>query len=97
MLPEFEDRNELEHWCVTVGLEVSSQSRELPPFVHKFSHYDLQINPLLVSVENMSVGRIAETDELHFYTNQQLSEIGLPAPISKLLESLEFIHEEQSQ
>jgi len=96
-VPEFEDRKELENWCNTVGLVVSSTGRELQSFVHKFSHYDLQINPLLVSVENVSKGRIAETDELHFYTYRQLREIGLPAPISKLLESLELVHEEQTQ
>ncbi|ACV25629.1 A/G-specific adenine glycosylase [Kangiella koreensis] len=68
---------------------------QLDPFVHKFSHYDLQVQPLLLSskadkalVEKKSHPSIMEPAQADWFSQNQLSEIGLPTPVSKLLSKL---------
>ncbi len=73
----------------------SGDLQTLEPFVHKFSHYDLQVQPLLVTskadkalVEKNSHTSIMEPAQADWFSLNQLSEIGLPTPVSKLLMKL---------
>ncbi|NVK22319.1 MAG: A/G-specific adenine glycosylase [Kangiellaceae bacterium] len=65
-------------------------SHELEPILHKFSHYDLHIQPLLVDNSphiNNSL-QINESNNNDWFELQRLADIGLPAPVSKLLQQL---------
>jgi len=69
--------------------------QQLEAFVHKFSHYDLKVQPLILGsqaekalVEKNSHPSIMEPAQADWFSQSQLSEIGLPTPVSKLLSKL---------
>ena len=59
----------------------------LPTINHTFSHYRLRIHPLLWR-DARSRDAIGDTADLRWQSHDALTEIGLPAPIRKLLERL---------
>lgn len=59
----------------------------LAPVAHAFSHYRLNIRPLLWD-DCTQKARIADNDAQRWVARTQLSEYGLPAPIKKILMSL---------
>lgn len=67
---------------------------KLTPILHKFSHYDLNIIPLLIpsasplKVNKMPNISIMEPDSSHWYRLDKPMEIGLPAPVQTLLNKL---------
>lgn len=60
---------------------------ELQEFQHTFSHYHLMIKPFLWR-ELRAKHRIAEDDSSRWHPLSDLNSVGLPAPVKKLLESL---------
>lgn len=75
------------------SLTIEDSSRcELPLFRHTFSHYHLDISPVEYSAKVKSSG-ISETDRWLWYpidqnTKAGITEIGLAAPIKKILKQL---------
>ena len=61
-------------------------SETLKPFRHTFSHYHLDIQPILLQMGKIQVG-INEPDKAWFNA-EQLSTLGLAAPVKKLLNQL---------
>jgi len=61
---------------------------ELGRFVHTFSHYRLNVMPLLFDGA-VRGSRIADDPDHGWYLRAQWSALGLPAPVRKLLETLE--------
>ncbi|MBO9664937.1 A/G-specific adenine glycosylase [Dokdonella sp.] len=59
----------------------------LAPFVHVFSHYTLEITPLLLE-HAQPVARVADADDRAWYAPAELAGVGLPAPVRKLLDTL---------
>ena len=57
------------------------------PFRHTFSHYHLDITPVKAFVSESS-NRIGENDRWHWFQPDQPSELGLAAPVTKLLKKL---------
>jgi A/G-specific adenine glycosylase len=57
----------------------------LPPFVHTFSHYRLDITPLTARV---GARRVADDDAQRWLAPHDAAQLGLPAPVRKLIESL---------
>ena len=63
-----------------------TRSRALTTFTHTFSHYRLQITPLLA--EGVAPNRmLADAPDLEWYGSDQWPALGLPAPVRRLLES----------
>lgn len=60
----------------------------LDRFVHTFSHYHLQVTPLLFTGTPIA-NRVADDPDRDWYSHGQFSMLGLPAPVRKLLETLE--------
>ncbi len=60
----------------------------LTPFVHTFSHYHLQVVPLLLE-RAISTGRVADVEGRGWYAPGDLATLGLPAPVRRLLETLQ--------
>ena len=62
-------------------------TQALTPFVHVFSHYRLQIQPLLFDGAT-AAHAIADNADLRWCTVSELSALGLPAPVRSLLMAL---------
>ena len=63
--------------------------RDLPRFTHTFSHYRLDITPIACDVERAT--RIAEVSDSRWLLPEEAAQLGLPAPVRKLIE--EFARE----
>ena len=85
--PQLDDRGELEQLLQQNGWQLRQQ-QELEPLRHTFSHFHLDIQPLLVRVQPTS--GVAEAGQL-WYNLRQPTRLGLAAPVSKLLERVERI------
>jgi A/G-specific adenine glycosylase len=58
--------------------------RHLPGFTHTFSHYKLDITPIACDVERSA--RIADVSESRWLLPEEAAQLGLPAPVRKLIE-----------
>lgn len=86
-LPEATDEARLRH-LVRGQIEASFRCESLPSFHHSFSHYRLEITPLLAHEVKARVG-IAETDDgWRWVPEDAWSSLGLPAPVRRLLTAL---------
>ena len=75
-------------WCEqTLGHELASEAT-LSGFRHTFSHFHLDITPLRLSLGPASSGTVAERPNQHWYPLAVALQLGLPAPIRRLLDSL---------
>ncbi|WP_092405614.1 A/G-specific adenine glycosylase [Dokdonella immobilis] len=59
----------------------------LPEFAHAFSHYKLKVTPMLLQIETPEP-KIADNPDRDWFASHELAELGLPAPVRKLLASL---------
>jgi A/G-specific adenine glycosylase len=69
-------------WATKIGAP-----QALPPIAHTFSHYRLQIKPLLWQ-DCQARAQINDNGDMHWVSTEQLERLGLPAPIKKLIGSL---------
>jgi A/G-specific adenine glycosylase len=58
----------------------------LASFVHVFSHYRLDITPLLARAK--ALPQVADRDDLRWCSADEFLQLGLPAPVRRLLQSL---------
>lgn len=65
-----------------------TRQKKLKPMQHTFSHFHLQITPLLAQI-SLNTARIMEPGRTLWYNNKQPQNIGLAAPVARLLETLE--------
>jgi A/G-specific adenine glycosylase len=59
----------------------------LANFVHGFSHYRLAVTPLLLRVN--AANAVADDEHSRWLSLAQAAKLGLPAPVRKLIASLE--------
>jgi len=86
-LPECEPRARVKAWVRReLGLEVE-ESRKLPPLRHSFSHFHLEIQPLLATTRPAAEG-VMEAGATVWYNSRQPDARGLAAPVVKLLQRL---------
>ncbi|MYH34629.1 MAG: A/G-specific adenine glycosylase [Gammaproteobacteria bacterium] len=85
-LPTLGDVESIADWCGRV-LGCSPRGHaELAPVRHGFSHFELEIRPIHLPVSIPS-GEIQEGDQWRWHDGTQ--DLGMPAPIRRLVESLE--------
>jgi A/G-specific adenine glycosylase len=85
--PELEDKTAAEDWCLDhFGSPPESVTR-WPAFRHTFSHYHLDIEPLLLQLSSAPEAVMADDRQL-WYNVRQPPEIGLAAPVVGLLQQL---------
>ncbi len=72
--------------CERYAVHATCQT-PLQSFVHTFSHYHLRVTPYLFTGAP-DAERVGDDPDHGWYTFVELSAIGLPAPVRKLLESL---------
>ncbi|MFN3712381.1 MAG: A/G-specific adenine glycosylase [Alcanivoracaceae bacterium] len=84
--PQISDDSELEQALAARNLR-SARLQTLPSFRHTFSHFHLDITPLRIRVKSVARG-VKETSRQRWVQHHQPGELGLAAPIKKLLASL---------
>ncbi len=85
--PEFADSDAALEFCEReLGTQQGSES--LPGFRHTFSHYHLEITPLLVHLHETRE-HVMEGDARLWYNMRKPAVLGIPKPASKLLKLLE--------
>ena len=87
-LPEVENATQVGHRLQQIHAAVSMPAVSLSSFVHSFSHYHLHITPLLYGGKPLD-SRVADDPDHRWCTIAELADVGLPAPVRKLLENLE--------
>ena len=80
-----EDKDALTH-CQQHHGNIST-SEPGKPFRHTFSHYHLDIHPVLMQVEKAKL-KVASNDQQRWLAQDAWRQLGLAAPVKKLLESL---------
>lgn len=85
-LPEISHEESLPHWLNQQGISASGH-QTLPPLRHTFSHYHLDIQPQLIHVK-CQPQQIHEGQEQRWYPLDQGDNIGLAAPVQKLLNQI---------
>jgi A/G-specific adenine glycosylase len=85
--PETAEVNNVSEWCENkVG--ISPDRIEIRPKVHHaFTHFDLSMTPVEAHI-GRPPGRVSEDGRWLWYDPQTPAEIGLAAPVARLLESL---------
>lgn len=83
-IAELEQLNEL---LASVNLKAVKQ-QQLKEFRHTFSHFHLDIQPLIVDCELANVKEINENNQQQWYNLQQENSVGLAASTQKLLSLL---------
>jgi A/G-specific adenine glycosylase len=87
-LPEAEDAGAAQAQLLLRHDVRAGSARTLGSFVHAFSHYHLQITPLLLAVAG-STNAVAERGDSRWFSVEELGSLGLPAPVRKLLQTME--------
>ncbi len=86
-LPEPEDHDAAREFIARHARVDFEASIALAPIDHAFSHFRLRISPLLWT-NATALARIGDNDDTRWQALAALDEVGLPAPVRKLLESL---------
>ena len=84
--PEYTDENALQQALALQSIKAKSQT-PLAGFRHTFSHYHLDIQPVLVQVSRKPRAVMEGTDQV-WYNEDQITQLGLAAPIKKLIQRL---------
>lgn len=77
--PQFE--NEIE--CISFSGERLEAAERLPTFHHAFTHFDLELRPLLIRIDKPQ--RIADSDAFCWYDPARPPRIGLATPVREII------------
>ncbi len=84
-LPEFPTLSAAQSWCQQNNLALQS-IKQLDEQRHSFSHYHLDYTVALVITKNPT-NKVMEVNHSVWYKAEQIQNLGLPAPIKKLLQN----------
>lgn len=84
-LPEAGQAAEVEDWCRRRLACVPESIEPRPAVVHAFTHFELGIHPVLVRIAD---GAVMEGDGWLWYNRRDPAEVGLAAPVAKLLTTI---------
>ncbi len=85
--PELIDKHDINTWLSDNGLRLTGKATEKPGHSHTFSHFKLDITPVMCQVET-SLSRISDADHHRWFTMSEALTLGLPAPVLKMLNTL---------
>jgi A/G-specific adenine glycosylase len=85
--PQVLTKEESSHWSQKNLSHPLPKPKPWPEFIHTFSHFHLQIYPLLYTLPTNSSPAIENTGQI-WYKLHQPPKIGLPHPVSHLLQQL---------
>ena len=84
--PEFETHDELASWCEDEGINLT-EATTLAEKRHTFSHYHLDYTPIICISAKPQL-KIAEAKKSCWYQANSRAKIGLPKPVSELINQL---------
>ncbi len=82
--PEMQAEESVETKSIQYGDPINTET--LDSFRHTFSHYHLDIHPTLIHLEELPLA--VNDDSQQWFNQEQLTAVGLAAPVKKLLKSL---------
>ncbi len=94
-LPETENHDQARTWLRLRTREDIAPMHDLPPLEHVFSHYRLRIQPLLCSNAELADG-VRDGDRQRWQALTRLDEVGLPAPVKRLLLDLSISSQDEA-
>ncbi len=92
--PEFTDETSLNTWLHEAWHKNISEAITLPIISHTFSHFQLQLQPKLVAIENKPNGVME--DDLGVWYKSARQKVGLATPVKKTLQRVQQYKKEQS-
>ncbi len=87
-LPEALDTTAARAWFQANAQGSFDAGRALEPIAHGFTHYRLQLQPIVWECVALQAASIADDEGSRWIARDQLDTLGIPAPIRKLLEAL---------
>lgn len=81
------DTKTIRTFCKNKMNLATPRTQALTSFRHTFSHYHLQIHPILLEIRQANVGLIEENDQI-WYNLDKPGKIGLPKPVQAILREL---------
>ncbi|MGB5510213.1 MAG: A/G-specific adenine glycosylase [Woeseiaceae bacterium] len=85
-LPEIGTRS-VDEWCSDTLNSAAARIETWQPLRHSFSHFDLDIQPIVVRVD-APLSKVADGDDATWYRLDDAPPGGLAAPVKKLIEQL---------
>ena len=85
-LPELGDRT-IEDWCREKLNTAATATESWQTLRHSFSHYDLDIQPILVRID-APLSKVADSDGTTWYRLDEIPPGGIAAPVKKLIDQL---------
>ncbi len=86
--PVFDSYEALQRFANATWLDSAAHSwQDLPGFLHVLTHKDLHLHPVLVTMDQAQAAMLSDADESCWVHAAGWAELGLPAPIRKLLDS----------
>lgn len=85
-LPQHDDEEQAERWFETHLDGEYADGEALAPIAHAFSHYKLELQPRRWHAVALRA-RVGDNDGLRWFAREELTELGIPAPIRKLIEA----------
>ena len=85
-LPEIDSAASVERWATELGARITG-TEAWAPLQHAFSHYELTIHPLRVQLNTKPLA-VAEHDRTLWYKLDAPADVGLAAPVARLLGEL---------
>ena len=86
--PELLAKTDATEWCQNRLASKPKSMQQLDTIRHSFSHFDLDIVPIVVRVDDAS-SKVADDGDGHWYCLDEPSPLGLAAPVQKLMNSLQ--------
>ena len=83
--PEFPDAAAARAWCASTFGTAPRQLHRMPVLRHSFTHFELEIQPLVLDLRRDKV-RVEEPGSV-WYTYDAPPSVGLPTPVSRLIEA----------
>ncbi len=81
------DPKRIDDWCERMAGDVSVGVVQWQVLRHSFSHFDLDIRPVVIRCEQIKA-TVADTDDATWYQLDQRPPGGIAAPVQKLIDSL---------
>lgn len=87
--PEVPSDQSVSQWCKSeLGIDVLHQE-VWPELRHTFSHFHLDITPVLVSASHDNPNRVMDQEHWVWYKGSGVTQVGMAAPIKRLIAELE--------
>ncbi len=86
--PELSAIEDAREWCQKRLATQPKSVDQLATIRHRFSHFDLDIVPIVVRVDDAS-STVADDEDSHWYCLDEPSPLGLAAPVQKIMNTLQ--------